>query len=212
MKFAYILLLTLLSFSIFAQNEDAIHADSLSQVKLEYELLDSSSVRRKLACRIPDKFSFNKQGDYVTLIYRKKDRNLWFVIYLPFTATSSINGSLINLDYRGESELIIEGEILEYAGGGGMGKKCMMIVNFDKEPTQLFNVFYGCKEESFGNNLDGEGAYYNVYERKITIASNVISIEPINETLLTDFDFANCSLTQIPAGNYVMKKGKIVKR
>lgn len=213
MKYIYTLLFTFVFSSVFAQDEKNTTADSLSKIMLEYETLDSSAVRRKLACKIPDKFSFIKEGEYVTIIYSKKDRNSWIVIRLPFTATS-ISSSLINLDYRGEPELIIYGEITEYGGGGGIRKKCMMIINFDNEPAQLFKVFYGCTEESFGDRLNnGEGSYYNVYERKITLTSNIITIEPIkpvDETFLNTF--ADCSLTQIPAGNYLMKKGKIIKR
>ncbi|HSY61662.1 MAG TPA: hypothetical protein VK796_07280 [Cytophaga sp.] len=210
MKYIYTAFCIFLFYSAFAQDEENMAADSLSNIRLEYELLDSAAVRRQLACRIPEKFSFNKKEDHIILIYSKKDRNLWIVVYLPFAARH-ISGSLINLDYRGEPELIIYGEIDEYGSGGGTGKKCMMIINFDNEPTQLFNVFYGCTEESFGDKLkDGEGAYYNIYERKITITSNVISVEPIDEKFLSTF--SDCLLTQIPAGNYVMKKGKIIKQ
>lgn len=210
MKHIYTLLFTFLSFSVFAQDEKNVTADSLSPISLEYELLDSSAVRRTFACSIPKKFSFNREGDHVTLIYSKKYRNSWIVIRLPFSATS-ISGELINLDQRGEPELIVCGEIIEYGSGGGTRKKYMMIINFDTDPTQLFNIVYGFTEESFGDRLNnGEGAYYNVYERKITRIENFISIEPIDEDYLNLF--SDFPLTQIPAGNYIMKKGEIIKQ
>jgi hypothetical protein len=134
------------------------------------------------------------------------------VSLLPFNRTTN-NFSLVNLDKKGQAELIIKGEISDYGSGGGWGVKGMIIINIDSIPTQIFRILYGCWEDSFGDRKNnGEGSYFNLYEREIRITDNSIIIGSLDKTQYTDYLINGCGLTEIPSGTYIMKAGQIRKK
>jgi len=182
--------------------------DSLAVIKLEYEILDSNSLKAK------DPLINTRKRNVVTyysdegirLAYYIKDPDKWISVLLPYDERTN-NFNFINLDKKGQPELIVKGDIRNYGTGCGTGLNWMIILNIDSIPTQIFKINFGCWDECFGDrNNEGEGGFYNSYERNILLSKKGILISPISEKI---DDVNHCELTEIPAGLYIMKDGKI---
>ncbi len=212
MKAIAIILLLTLTTVVYAQNSDLDMPDSLATVKLEYETLDSIAITMlnnpSRNIHFPNIVSYDSD-DGVKLAYYTVDKNKWTAILLPFSRTTN-DFSLVNLDKKGQAELIIKGENACYGSGGGTGIKGMLILNIDSIPTQIFKIYYGCWEESFGDRTNnGEGRYIKQYDRGIKITNNSIIIGSLDKR---DHPFDDCKLTEIQSGTYFMKSGQIQRK
>jgi len=230
MKKIILLILTFIGFANYANGQDwlkifELHSsyysykessdfgtpDSFATVKLEYETLDSTTIialnpRRNI--HFPNIVSYESEGE-IKLAYFTIDKNEWTSVFLPFNSTTN-NFNLVNLDKKGQAELIIEGEIANYGSGGGTGIRGMVIINIDSIPTQIFKIYYGCWIESFGDrHNNGEGRFFKEYEREIIITDNSIIIGSLDKK---EYPFYECELTKIPSGIYIMEAGQIRKK
>jgi len=206
-----ILLLTLIS-AVYGQDNDFDVPESLATVRLEYEILDSIAItmldNTSRNIHFPNIVSYESEGE-IKLAYFTVDKNEWTSVLLPFNRTTN-NFNLINLDKKGQPELIVKGEIVEYGSGGGTGIQVMLIINIDSIPIQIFKIYYGCWKESFGDrHSNGKGRYLKKYEREIKITDNSIIIDSLDKT---NYPFEECGLTEIPSGIYIMEAGQIRKR
>jgi hypothetical protein len=206
-----ILILTLTTVA-YGQDNDQVESVSLSIVKLEYEILDSAAIKTTnplINIHFPNIVSYYSQ-DGIKLAYYTTDKNRWTSFLLPFSEQTN-DFDLVNLDKKGQSELIVKGDIITYGSGGGTGIKGMLIINIDSVPTQIFKIYYSCWEESFGDkNNNGAGAYTNSYTRQIKITETTIIISPLDKKKYPAE--TDCSLTNIPSGPYVLVSGRIRKK
>ncbi|MFK7907451.1 MAG: hypothetical protein AB8B69_20110 [Chitinophagales bacterium] len=205
------LLISLLIFTNFVSaqiNTDYNFADSLSVIELEYEVLDSNVIVNKNLlinhgyCNL---VTYYDKG--VKLAYYRATTNDWISIALPFSERTS-DFELIDFDKNQQPEIIVRGEILLYGTGGGIGRKGMLIFNTDGVPKKIFEIYYGCWEESFGDrNNNGQGYYYNDFERDIKILNTSIIISSFDKKKLPYYECED-ELTKIPNGAYIMQEGE----
>ena len=211
MKTITTILILALTTVVYGQDNDSNMPDSLMTVKLEYEILDSISIKATnplINIHFPNIVSYYSK-DGINLAYYTTNKNQWTSVLLPFSERTN-DFNLVNLDKKGQPELIVRGDILTYGSGGGTGIKGMLILNIDSVPTQVFKIYYSCWEESFGDKTkNGEGAYTKLYERKIKITGSSIIVAPLDKK---QFPFDSCGLTEIPSGTYIMDNGKIRKK
>lgn len=204
------LALTLVTY-VYGQNSELETPDSLSAIKLDFEILDSNAINRKQPLRnilFPNIVTYHSE-DGVKLAYYTTDNNKWTSFFLPFSDLTN-DFDLVNLDRSGQPELIVIGEDKNYGSGGGTGVTGIVILNVDSIPIQIFKVYYSCFEESFGDRQNyGEGNYFKKYERYLRIKANGIIILPLEKD---KYPFSECNLTEIPPGIYVMDNGKIIKK
>jgi hypothetical protein len=197
---------------VYGQDNYQVEPDSLSIVKLEFEILDSAAIKMTnplVNIHFPNIISYHSQ-EGIKLAYYTTDKNRWTSFLLPFSEQTN-DFDLVNLDKKGHSELIVKGDVLTYGSGGGTGIKGMLIINIDSIPTQIFKIYYSCWEESFGDkNNNGAGAYINSYTRQIKITETTIIIAPLDKKKYPAE--TDCSLTNIPNGIYIMDSGRIRKK
>jgi len=217
MKLYTIILLLLLKISAFGQSDNFVDyskPDSLSTVKLDFEFLDSNSIK-SLNPKIEKKYrniaTYDSQDGGKRLAYYTIDKNKWISFSLTFHNHEnefSLNGDniikLVNIDKKGQPELIIDGGDFSYGAGGNSGIGWLIIINIDSIPTQIFKVSYYCATESFGDTNNK-----NEYERKIDISESGIVIAPLKK--LND-DMLFCELTNILSGTYHLTNGKIRRK
>ena len=197
--------------------ENEVAPDSLTVIKLEYEILDSATITmfggplRNI--HFPNIVSYEimsyESGREIKLAYYTVDKNKWTAVSLPFNRTTN-NFNLVNLDNKGQPELIVKGVVEQYGSGGGTGIRGMVILNIDSIPTQIFKIHYGCWIESFGDrHNNGEGRFFKEHEREIKITDNSIIIGSLDKK---QYPFYECRLTEIPSGTYIMEAGQIRKK
>ncbi|MDR0800941.1 hypothetical protein [Fluviicola sp.] len=202
-----VILLLALTTVVYGQDSDFDMPDSLAVVKLEYETLDSAAITALLPLtniHFPNIVCYPSE-DGIKIAYYTVDRNKWTAFLLPFSQwTNDFN--LVNLDQKGQPELVVKGVIADYGSHGGSGLELMFIINIDSIPTQIFKVSYGCWEEMFGDiNTNG---WIKGYDRKIRITDNSIIIGSLDKKYQP---FHWCGLTEIPGGTYMMDAGQIKK-
>jgi len=153
-------------------------------------------------------------ADTIRLAYSIKDKNKWVSFATPFHNNVIPGTQVINIDNKGQPEIIIDGTIF-YDGfpHGEHHNQAIIIFNIDSIPTQIFKIFYRCYE--FMTYPDGQGNYDFVYERKVKIAKGKMTIEKlIPKSLDKDKDeqeiqFINdCHLTDIESGTYKLINGQ----
>jgi hypothetical protein len=200
----------LLTISLFGQGSDFESPDSLATVKLDFDILDSNAIKATnplINIHFRNIVSFYSK-DGIKLAYCTTDKNKWTAFLLPFSERTN-DFSIYNLDKKGQVEIIVRGQILNYGSGGGTGDEWVMIYNIDSVPTQIFKVHYGCFEESFGDK-NGKAAFTKGYTRQIKITDTTITISTLDKKKYPrDTD---CALTNIPSGTYIMDRGQIKKK
>jgi hypothetical protein len=201
-----------LTISLFGQGIDFESPDSLATVKLDFDILDSNAIKATnplINIHFRNIVSYYSK-DGIKLAYCTTDKNKWTAFLLPFSERTN-DFSTYNLDKKGQVEIIVRGQILNYGSGGGTGDEWVMIYNIDSVPTQIFKVHYGCFEESFGDkNNNGKAAYTKGYTRQIKITDTTITISTLDKKKYPrDTD---CTLTNIPNGEYIMESGQIKKK
>ncbi len=193
---------------LYGQDNNFYMPDSLAVVKLSYETLDSNAINtaqpwinmhlRTIVCLNTD--------EGVKLAYYTTDKNRWRAFLLPFSRWTN-NFDTCNLDKIGQPEIVIKGVIAEYGSRGGTVIAGMVIINIDSIPTQIFNVLYGCLQESFGDmTQNGETTSF---QRTINIENRAIVISPLDKR---KYPFSQCRLTEIPTGTYRMTGGQIRRK
>ena len=201
-----------LTISLFGQGVDFESPDSLATVKLDFDILDSNAIKATnplININFRNIVSYYSK-DGIKLAYCTTDKNKWITFLLPFSERTN-DFSTYNLDKKGQVEIIVRGQILNYGSGGGIGDEWVMIYNIDSVPTQIFKVHYGCFEESLGDrNKNGEGAYKNGCTRQIKLTDTTIIISPLNKNKYPAG--TDCTLTNIPSGKYIMESGQIKKK
>jgi hypothetical protein len=209
MKTLLTLLLLICNTFVYAQDRSAeLEPDSLAVIELEFETLTAADIKSKspvVNTNLHNVVTYQTEDGSI-LSYYIADKNKWISVVLPFGLNIS-DVKFINLDKKGSPELIIKGGLYEYGTGGGMQELVMIILTINNIPKQIFKVSYGYVDESFGDkSKDGEGGYYRVYERKISVTEHGVIILP-NIKRMPSF----VRLTKIPSGTYAMKNGLLRK-
>ena len=212
MKTIIALLILAWTTAAYGQHKNRGVADSLEALKMEYETLDFAAIKAHnplINVHFRNVVTYQDKAGKIRLAYYTTDKNKWISVSMPFSERTN-DFNLVNIDGKGQPELIVRGEYRKYGSGGGTGEKQMLILNIDGDPVQIFNVFYGCWEESFGDRENnGAGGYYNKYERAIAVSEKGILISPLEKRKYPE---SGCDLTEIPAGNYVYENGQIKKK
>lgn len=208
MKIIATIIFLFLTTILFVQDND-FSSGSFTIVKLDYELLDTTTFKSKIIIdkQYPNIVSYFSDNG-LKIAYCSTNKNKLTSVFLKFDERTD-SFKVVNFDKKGQPEIILYGQTLQYGSGGGTALKWLMIINIDSVPTQIFKINYGLLFEDFGDKTkNGEGAYSKLYERQIKINKTSIIISPLDEKNHP----CDTKLTEIPNGTYIMKNGRIRKK
>ena len=197
---------------LYGQDNDFVKPDSLAQIKIDYEVWGSTTMKQLSDGIIIDKKFPNVRKYFASergfnIVYPSKDTSKWFALHF-YNFSSNIQ--LINLDNQGQPELIVKSADYSYGSGGGTKSEWIVVINLDSVPTQILKIYYGCYIEDYGDKTkNGQGASSELYERQIKIKKTSIIISPLDKK---KYPYNSCSMTEIPSGTYIMENGRILKK
>lgn len=204
----YIVFCPTMNTSVFGQKREK----SLEVIALEYETLDSSQIKLirppKDLKGTSDFFIYSLPSDLSKnrIAYYTTDRNKWTSALLTVSHLESTNLSQINIDKKGQPEVVVKAGITSGCSQGTNNEDLIIIINIDKVPKQIFCAYYACSSRYFGELGSGSEMKYNHCEREIKISEEGIIVSPFT----TDqTPFGGCKETNLPSGTYVMKDGQV---
>ena len=213
MKNLLTILTLVLSITVLGQSSGLKKVDCLEIIKLKFQFLDSNVVKAIEYPLTNSKFqnilSYSSKN-HIRLAYFTTNRNKWISFELPFSEETN-DFKFINIE--GKSKLIVKGMVGNSENRGRSvhktNKYMMLILNIDKEPTQILKVIYGCDEAEIANDgAKNAPSYFHKYERKIEVNENGLIITTPDKK---EYSFEGCVLSEIEDGTYIFEGTGIKK-
>jgi len=208
-----VLTIIALLFTITAFSQDNLVAGSDSLL-LNFQIMDSSHVKllNKYINIDTCTFFFASPAQSQVAYSLDKKKKDWMVVSLTGDDADPeeiAEIKKISTGIRGKSILVVEGVSRSYGTGGGTGIYWLEMITMDSIPARIFNITYGCWDESFGDrNNNGEGSYTDEVKREIIVLKNGIKISPSVDKRAVPNGFV---LTDLAGGTYLFKKGHLRK-